>query len=258
MKHAFFICAVAAVLSLGVYAAFEVASPPQNRPQSVRDRADLRRVHDDVIRRQPALERYEGRKLAVRLRDLVYKNIRTASDSYSFPSLWKTYSDYMITHRYGASCQGKSVTYRIILAAFGFRERSISMFASRRKAKGKALISHATADVFVDGRWEAMDPTFNVSFWHAGKPLSWVQVRSIWQHGGEVVSKTDGMKAYSSVTFEESVQDIKTASRYLASTGDVMIVLPKSWNGVVTFGNQQANYAHLKINERIAAAAGEQ
>jgi transglutaminase-like putative cysteine protease len=89
------------------------------------------------------------------------------------------------------ACNGKSILYMLALRAFGIRSRIVTLYATA--TAGIPVWSHASVDVRVDGKWVALDPTFNVALKAGdGTHLSWTAAVQKLRKGEPVIPDQDG------------------------------------------------------------------
>lgn len=156
-----------------------------------------------IVKRHPKiLEQKTDFDRAVFLRNVVYRDVPMKPTPTGFVfdepfEAWKTSTK----GRAGHVCGGLSILYMQALKAFGLQSRQIGMFASVNE-KEAPLDSHVSVDVFADGRWVAMDPTFNISLRGAdGRPLSWEEARAemLAKRGVDATDNGQGVKKKRSV-----------------------------------------------------------
>lgn len=98
--------------------------------------------------------------LAVRLRNHVFQNTLRERNSAAFWSknVLQKYVDALVSQQEAVICDGSSVLYRDLLTAFGFKTRFIGLKAANN------VDTHMLNEVQFDGRWIALDATFNAAF----------------------------------------------------------------------------------------------
>ena len=90
----------------------------------------------------------------------------------------KIYDNYMFSYdnpMNGHYCGGKTIIFQSILEAFEIPSREVKMFDEIDYDYN----SHATAEVFYNGKWIAMDPTFNVMPKYNGEYISYEELRAL-------------------------------------------------------------------------------
>jgi hypothetical protein len=97
-----------------------------------------------------------------------------------------------LTRERANACNGKAILFMIALRAFGIKSRIVTMYAT--KEAGLPVYSHAAVDVFADGNWIAMDPTFNhVLKNERGEYISWREAVERYRKNKTVEITTDGL-----------------------------------------------------------------
>jgi len=130
-------------------------------------------------------------KIAVLLRDPVYNYIPRNSQSQpmNWSNLFKLYVDAVTGSSAGYLCGGLSFFYRILLEAFGIPSRYVELLTSI----GEKYDSHASVEVFIDGKWVASDPTFNLMIKSGKKYISYLELASVLTQQGDFELATNGM-----------------------------------------------------------------
>ena len=106
------------------------------------------------------------------------------------------YTASILERTRGNRCNGKAILYLLALRAFGIEARMVALYGSDKA--DKEVPSHAVVDVRVDGRWIALDPTYDVSFRdQQGHYLGWEAVIGRLREGKVVVLDHDGMPTLS-------------------------------------------------------------
>lgn len=150
----------------------------------------------------PALVGATPYQTALLLREAIYKNVPTgappkdADYPYQYGKPLRSYLQAFY-QGYGTLCGGYSQLYVFALEARGIDARRVGMWAeideTKLPSESAVLDGHVSVEVKLDGRWIAMDPTFNVVFKdETGKLLSWTQVRDRYQSGLTVIPDSEG------------------------------------------------------------------
>lgn len=94
-----------------------------------------------------------------------------------------------------AICGGMSLVFSAAAQSLGYKSREIDLFVS----PGNLMDTHAFVEVYLDGRWQIFDPTFNVTYVdEAGQNLGAqeVQNRLLRRGGGGVEALFHGQVIY--------------------------------------------------------------
>jgi len=136
-------------------------------------------------------------EIAIQLRDQVHRS-GIFSDS-GVPNLstadlsdWgNAYRSSFVTRTRANSCNGLAILYMLSLRSFGITSRIVTLYAKNQVSL--IASSHATVDVLIDGKWVAMDPTFNVSLRdEASQHISWREAIERYRSGKVVQVADDG------------------------------------------------------------------
>ena len=128
--------------------------------------AEIRVVAEQVT---PALKTEKSTlMLALLLRNQVHSAALLTDDGFigatneEFSDWSRFYTASILEQTRGNRCNGKVILYLLALRAFGIQARMVALYGSDKADKG--VLSHALVDVRIDGRWIALDPTYDVSF----------------------------------------------------------------------------------------------
>jgi hypothetical protein len=132
-----------------------------------------------AVKLDPGLADVANRtELVIRLRDFVHHRVRQGGNTPAWPrdDAYERFLQAVVSRQEAVSCQGAAWLYRDLLNAFGIVAREVSLFSPTPG------VNHAVVDVWLGGRWVAMDPTFNVSFTDMrGRRLSYQEMRRLRQ-----------------------------------------------------------------------------
>lgn len=97
---------------------------------------------------------------------------------------------------YATLCGGYSQLFVFMLEARGINARRVGMWAATDEnalTEATQLDGHVSVEVFLDGSWIAMDPTFNITLRDEhGDAIGWREARFRYLTGRDVVPDTDG------------------------------------------------------------------
>jgi hypothetical protein len=219
------------------------------------DRDDLIRVRADLLASYPELDALDERELAVALRDIAHRQVPAGTAGGQLSRIWQAYDEAVRQKTAEHSCQGINVIYRVMLAAFGLETRLVSLFASDFQKRGEVVLSHASSDVLINGVWEAMDPTFNISLRNGdGRRISWVQMYQAAQAGKRFKVESDGYAPLPARGVADQDVLFGQYAMYLVVIGEEVEFQPSDWDG--TFEIEGAlrwnvGYESLPIDYRL-------
>src|SRR3546814_4787010 len=101
---------------------------------------------------------------------------------------------------FGGSCGTLTIVYLALLKSFDIEARYVGMFKEAVNAPDP-VISHASVEAFIEGRWIALDPTFNVSIWSGGERIGWEDARSLVLRSEEHTSELQSLMRISYAVF---------------------------------------------------------
>jgi hypothetical protein len=227
--------------------------------------AELANVRRVALEIKPGLEALPPLDLALALRDMVYRMVPLPRDipgkqpATNFIDLPKTVSLALLDDKVGHSCGGLTIVYLTLLKAFGIDARYVGLFHEVVDA-ADPVISHATVDVLIDGRWVALDPTFNFSIRAGGERIGWEEARALVLDGEPITFDTDGYALLPRRSVGEYRYPLTDSMVYMAfgpSPRSDLRLLPASWNGLITYANgkrfdQRASLAQGPIYVKLA------
>jgi hypothetical protein len=150
----------------------------------------------------PALADAAPYRTAQLLREAIYTGVplgappKDADYPYQYGKPLRSYLQAFY-QGYGTLCGGYSQLFVFALEARGIDARRVGMWAevdeARLPSESAVLDGHVSVEVKLDGKWIAMDPTFNVVFKdEAGNLLNWPQIRDRYQKGLTVIPDSEG------------------------------------------------------------------
>lgn len=230
---------------------------------AIKDRSDMLAIRQLAMNIDPRFsESMDTTQLALTLRDHIYKKVplKMTSSGYPFSDFFEAYQRAVINPEEGHICGGLSIAYLILLEAFGIPGRYVGIFEGTQNVP-ISINSHASVDVFLGGRWVALDPTFNVSFQDEnGHRLGWIDVRERYLANRHMTISTDGFKIVPDRDIKKYPVSMKNLVRNLvalparAGFGDSLvmhglIILPTDWDGVIRYSNGEEYDTKSNANE---------
>jgi len=193
----------------------------------------LSQIRSDLLARHPRLQALSGRSLAYALRDLVHQRVKVGSSPGDLEGdLFLLYKDAVVSQTTSYSCQGLNLIFRATLSAFGIQNRTVMFYAAREGDLGQQVISHATADVLVDGAWQAIDATFNYHLEsNYGRRLDWLTAYAMLVAGNNVRAVSDDPGRPSADPLKAAGIDLKRDMKFVAVIGTNIDLRPKGWDG---------------------------
>ncbi len=167
--------------------------PTQRPSDSLVDYENLRQV---VLDREPQLYYItDSLERAIIIRNHVFSHITLLAPGEDYPEVpfEKLYDNYMYSYdnpNYGHLCGGLTILFQSICEAFEIPTRYVGLFDEIDYDYN----SHATSEVFYNGKWIAMDPTFNVMPKYNGEYISYEEIRILSSEGklNDVVWDSNG------------------------------------------------------------------
>src|SRR3546814_10607690 len=102
------------------------------------------------------------------------------------------------------------------------------------------VISHASVEAFIEGRWIALDPTFNVSIWSGGERIGWEDARSLVLAGEPITFESDGRPLLPGRSVYDYPDPLTETMRYMIfapTPRDALRTLPADWDGRIGYAN---------------------
>jgi len=120
--------------------------------------SELPELKGYVLNLRPELSSLSGERLAFALRDVVNKEtlLKASDERYNPSSPLSNFKNIVELGDYGHYCGGMAHTLSDLLRAFGFEAAVIQMNNENNE-------THVTTEALVNGKWMALDATFNVS-----------------------------------------------------------------------------------------------
>lgn len=209
---------------------------------------ELAEVRSIALAVDPDLDAMEPLALALALRNMLYRMVPLPRDipekqpPTDFMDLSQTVQLALFDEKVGHSCGGLTILYITMLKAFGIEARYVGLFHEVVDA-ADPVISHATVDVFIDGRWIALDPTFNFSIRSGGERIGWEEARALTLAGEPITFETDGyaLLPHRSITeYPHPLTDSIEFMIFAPTPREPMLILPESWNGRIDYANGKA------------------
>ncbi|MBI3408297.1 MAG: transglutaminase domain-containing protein [Planctomycetes bacterium] len=184
-----------------------IPTPRISRPADI-----FKALHDLVLLVDPTIAQATSPlDLAIRLRDHVYQDRRHGLLVSAWTTLnpYQRYVDAILYHHNPLICGGAMILYQDLLTAFGLKGRYVLLWAFDN------INTHATNEVYIQGRWIVMDPTFNVSVRSKvdNHFMSWAEI----QAGMSYVLDRNGKSAHQPLIAEDyplSFQQLTKVIKY--------------------------------------------
>lgn len=187
-------------------------------------------------------------KIAILLRDQVHRSSIQAgaglpSLSTSDLSSWgEAYRKSILTRVRANACNGLSILYMLALRAFEIPSRIVTMYAEKH-VSALQVASHASVDVLIEGKWLAMDPTFNLSLTdEMHKPISWREAIERYRSDKLVLQSTDGMVRlknnpvnYFETVMNSTFEDVSNYALLGPFPGGSVESMNPEWDGKITY-----------------------
>lgn len=163
---------------------------------------------------------------------------------------WSHAYDVSILERErGNRCNGKALLYMAALQAYGIDSRMVALYAG--KFIDQTVYSHAAVDVRIDGRWVALDPTYDLSYKNEqGQFMSWEEVVMALRAGKNVVADHDGMVTLTTPKPIDLAQRVKYVVFSPWSGGPALSLNPE-WDGKITYPDGKVFDAWNNINNSL-------
>jgi hypothetical protein len=193
----------------------------------------LSQIRSDLLARHPDLQVLSKRSLAYALRDLVHQREKIGYSPGNLEGdLFQLYKDAVVSQTTSYSCQGLNLIFRAMLSAFGIQNRTVMFYAAAEGDPGQQVVSHATADVLLDGAWQAIDATFNFHLEsNYGRRLDWLTAYTLLAAGSNVRLVSDDPGRPSGDPLKAAGIDLKRDMKFVAVIGRNIYLRPKGWDG---------------------------
>jgi len=200
----------------------------------------LSQIRSDLLARYPSLHVLSGPPLAYALRDIVHQRVKIGSSPGDLEGdLFQLYKDAVVSRTTSYSCQGLNLIFRAMLSAFGIQNRTVMFYAATEGDLGHPVVSHATADVLVDGAWQAIDATFNFHLESKyERRLDWLTAYALLVAGSNVRAVSDDPGRPSGDPLMAAGIDLKRDMKFVAVIGKNTSLRPKGWDGVYRIRNR--------------------
>lgn len=192
----------------------------------------LSRIKADMLRRYAHLGQLQGRALAKAIQVIADKIPIGSSPDNLEGDLFELYNNAVVRHSTSYSCQGVNLIFRAMLTAFGIESRAVQFYANKEQEPDAIVTSHSTADVFADGRWEAMDATFNFHLEGLdGTRLDWLTAYQIKAAGKKLRVVSDDPSETANPLKKAGVL-LSRDMKFVAIIGTEIVVEPRDWDGI--------------------------
>lgn len=186
----------------------------------------------------PGIEALPDLEKALKLKNLLHTRVpvRMPRQKPSWKHIAREYRRAVFDQSTGHICGGLQFLYMAALEAHGIRSRRVSLFVKVDGATDP-LWSHASVEAFIDGKWIAIDPTFNFTFRHDGRHVGWIETADLVDAGELVEVDTNGhstLPRYESLNLSAPLGDDRNFLKLFLnfiSIGPFMH--PDTWDGYV-------------------------
>lgn len=199
-------------------------------------------------------------KIALMLRDQVYHHcpMVPTRGGVNWLDFYGEYAACVRDRVYGHECQGRSTLFLIACKAFGIQARYVGLWSAITNL-GASTFVHASAEVFINGKWIGMDAHYNRSLKNAnGERIGYREAQLILKDEGIVNLDYDGYVGIPNLTPEHYLQNVysmtfKQLMSYIlvgvhgGSLSAVPYAMNGSWNG-------QLHYAGGTMFDALAMA----
>jgi hypothetical protein len=203
---------------------------------------DLLLIRQNIENLEPRVrDAKDNVERAILLRNHVYARVpfkmeRRRDD---FKSFFAEYRRSLYNPEHGHICGGLAQMYMLVCEAFGIPSRYAGLFAGTGEGDG----SHASVEVFLKGKWVAMDPTFNVAFKEGNAYIGYERLRELFEAGKPCTFTSGGMEIFPDRAIQNYPVPLSEFTRHLViypatvrdplagTTQYPMVVLPKDWDG---------------------------
>ncbi|MEW5735391.1 MAG: transglutaminase-like domain-containing protein [Thermodesulfobacteriota bacterium] len=223
---------------------------------SVENARDLLLIRRNVLNLEPRIEEAkDSLEQAILLRNHVYSRVplKPSQQGTDFMKFFEEFHKSVYDPNHGHICGGLTNVFMVVCEAFGIPSRYAGLFSDVKEPYD----SHATVEVFVDGKWVAMDPTYNVMLKEGNSYIGYQRVRELILAGKPYSVTTNGMEVFPDRVFENYPVPLKDLVRYLIvypatvrdqrgkATKYPMVLLPRGWDGKIQGKERQYNLARV-------------
>jgi hypothetical protein len=133
-------------------------------------------------------------------RDHIHWVNQVRAEPLSLPFLAQYYQETVEGAR-GNLCQGMSIHLAAFLQAYGYTWRHLELWAGYKRPSG-VDVTHSVLEVWVEGRWELHDTTYNCVFRvEDSPPLNAAEIQEAIENGLEIVPDLQGFEAKEAYRF---------------------------------------------------------
>lgn len=196
----------------------------------------------------------DHRGIALALQDLIWSTVPVSDSAVQDWAEVDTWLNASLNEASkGHLCLGLTATFQSGLAAFGIPHRHVQMYDSVDPYRN----GHNTVEVWLDGQWVAIDPTYGVSFVDTrGRNLSYSEIRDSCLNNAIVFPRQEPRtNPLRKVTFKEYSESVPLCSltRYLVigptHTGQGTTTIPSSWDGRLKYRDGSTFDTRLQLEQ---------
>lgn len=215
--------------------------------QARKDISDMQQIQEIILTDMgPTFAPADDLDTTFSIRDYIYRRIPVANTiGFSFDDFLEAFEQSAVV---GHLCQGIAINYVMAMESLGVPARTVEMYAEAVNANIPVL-SHAVVDVNIAGRWVAIDPTYNASFWaDETTPIGWQQVRERCFSGDPVYISDDGYSALrediDEIPYCDYIDFMVFSPKRLDDGYYDGFVFPDSWDGIIRYEDGYAQDVH--------------
>jgi hypothetical protein len=207
---------------------------------------ELENIRRIILHMNPDLVSKKKMDIAIAIRNMVYSNVplKPPPALFSYVDLDRAVYLELLDSNYGDICGGLTIIYMAALKAFGIRSRYVGLFKEVVNVPDP-VVSHATVEVQIDGKWVAEDPTFNFSIFSGGRRIGWEEARDLVLSGHPITFQSDGYPLLPGRSVYEYPDPLTEALQFMIfspiggegeSLADVKTV-PDVWDGKILYSD---------------------
>lgn len=142
---------------------------------------DLSAIRSFIINSTPGFHQLTDLEKAISVNEWIYRNVSLKNSRVDFPwhQPFMGFFNSITNQEYGHICGGMAWMLITGLESVGLPARYVGLFSGTDESI-KNYANHASVEVWIDGKFMAIDPTFNVTFTDSkGKFVSWIEIAEL-------------------------------------------------------------------------------
>lgn len=199
-----------------------------------------------------AFEKPHTERFLHMFRDAIYRltSYVNVDQGYGPPDNWTTHDDMFyraVNTAEGFACGGRALLFLTMLNRLGIKARYAGMWSMvDQEATGSR--SHASVDVFIEGRWQAFDPHYNISFIDPSTrgSLGWKDIHTRVKSGLSVQVTTEGYSQDHFLNTDHLVNNYPVEEvcnhMVLGPSFDTAPELLSGWDGILHFPSKSGTF----------------